>query len=407
MKTIRIMSICMVVLTIISNPVMGQWTDQNSGITNDLNDVFFLNGNNGWAVGRQGKIVMTTTGGTATWLSQNSGTTKDLNKVFMVNSTCGYAVGDDGAVIKYNGSTWSVLNISYSQDMHGVYFLDANTGWISGDWGRIMMTTDGGATWITQVNNSMYTNLFYDIHMVNANDGWAVGTSGRVLHYNGSNWSNVSTPATSDLYSVSFNSSADGVITGKNSKVYYYNSGTFSEHSTDLPDNSFHVYSVVSINSSLAYAATSPGFGGGGIILKYNGSTWNIDYEYTGMYTELFYGISFPAGTKGYAVGVGGMIKTKGTASSISDFNLSLTGLNIFPNPSVNLVSVEWNSNLNSETIISLFDLTGKEVKTIFSGQLSAGSQSQLLDISSLEKGTYFIRITTGNDTVTRELVKI
>lgn len=403
----NLMSICMVIFTLICNPVMGQWTDQNSGITNDLNDVFFLNSNNGWAVGRQGKIVMTSTGGTATWLAQNSGTTNDLNKVFMVNTNVGYAVGDNGTVIKYNGSTWSALNISYSQDMHGVYFLDANTGWVSGDWGRIMMTTDGGSTWTTQVNNAMYTNLFYDIHMVNSGDGWAVGTSGRVLHYNGSNWSNVSTPATGDLYSVSFSSSTNGIITGENSKVYYYNSGTITEHSTSLPDNSFHVYSVVSISPTLAYAATSPGFGGGGIILKYNGSSWTTDYEYTGIYTELFYGISFPVASKGFAVGAGGMIKTFGTSSDVNDLLTSINGFILYPNPSSGLVAVELENSFSQHIVISLYDISGKEIKTIYSGNLKSGIHTQLVDVSAIENGTYFIKITSERDTLTKGFLKI
>lgn len=404
MKTIKLTSIAMVLFTLWNNPVMAQWTNQNSGITNDLNDVHFISNTNGWAVGRQGKIVMTSTGGSGTWLQQNSGTTNDLNDVFMVNASVGYAVGDNGTVIKYNGSSWTALNISYSQDMHGVHFTDINTGWISGDWGRIMMTTDGGATWTTQVNNSMYTNLFYDVFMVNANDGWAVGTSGRILHYNGSNWSNVSNPATGDLYSVSFNSTTNGVITGKNSKVYYYNSGTITEHSTSLPDNTFHVYSVVSINPSLAYAATTPGFGGGGIILKYNGSAWSTDYEYTGMYSELFYGIAFPSSSKGFAVGAGGMIKTVGTASDVNDM-LQEDVFTVYPNPFSDLLVVEAKFAFNDPAKITILDIGGKEVKS-FTGIFQPGNTSCLLDVSGISPGTYLVQMVTSRGVISKPLVK-
>src|SRR5690606_10197714 len=92
------------------------WTDQDSGITNDLHSVSFIDDNNGWAAGRQGKILHTTNGG-STWSPQNSGTTKDLNKIHMLSPTVGYAVGDNGVFIKYNGSTWSAININFSQDM--------------------------------------------------------------------------------------------------------------------------------------------------------------------------------------------------------------------------------------------------------------------------------------------------
>src|SRR5688572_15775267 len=84
-------------------PAFGQWNDQNSSVTNDLEDVYFINQNEGWAVGRQGKIVHTTNAG-ATWAAQNSGTTYDLNKVHMLNASFGLAVGEHGTVLKYNGS---------------------------------------------------------------------------------------------------------------------------------------------------------------------------------------------------------------------------------------------------------------------------------------------------------------
>ena len=134
-----------------------QWANQNSNTTQDLNDTYFIDNNTGWAVGRNGALVYTSNGGT-TWAAQNSATIKDLNDIFMVNATTGYAVGDNGTVIKFNGTAWSALTSGTTLDLFGVHFVDANTGWISGDYGRIMMTTNGGTSWTTQVNNSTYTN---------------------------------------------------------------------------------------------------------------------------------------------------------------------------------------------------------------------------------------------------------
>ena len=400
-KTIK--KICAITIMFITlNQVSAQWTDQTSGISNDLNDVYFINNSTGWAVGRQGKILYTNNAG-ATWTLQNSGTTNDLNKVFMVNASTGYVVGDGGKTLKYNGSTWSTLSIGFSQEMQGVYFLDANTGWISGDWGRIMMTTDGGSSWTTQVDNSMYSNLFYDLHMISASEGWAVGTSGRVLKYNGSFWNNVSTPATGDLYSVSFNSSSDGIMTGENSKVYYYNGSSFVEHSTSLPDNSFHVYSVTSVSPSLAYAATTPGFGGGGIILKYNGSTWTNDYTYTGMWSELFYGIHFPTSTKGYAVGAGAMIKSFGSGSGIFDEENESSTISIFPNPcGGNNLTIDFAEINADNTSLFVTDILGKQV---YNTNKLVGGSNLIQFPHSLIQGTYIVKINTANKQFTKKFV--
>src|SRR3989338_3642154 len=74
------------------------FTIQNSGIRDDLNDVFFLDGSNGWVVGNSGRILKTVDGGT-TWTQQNSGVNVNLNKIYFLNDTYGWVVGDPSNTI--------------------------------------------------------------------------------------------------------------------------------------------------------------------------------------------------------------------------------------------------------------------------------------------------------------------
>jgi photosystem II stability/assembly factor-like uncharacterized protein len=393
-------------MTMISVCSVAQWSDQNSTITNDLEAVHFVDANNGWAVGRQGKIVKTSNGGT-TWTTQNSGTTNDLNDVFMVSTAVGYAVGDGGRVIKYNGSSWTTIDISYSQDMFGVYFLDASTGWISGDWGRIMMTTNGGTSWTTQVNNSMYSNSFHDLHMLSTTDGWAVGSTGRILHYDGTYWNNVPSGTSEDLNSVSFSNAANGFIGGESSTMLYCDGSSISTYGTDLPDNSYHIYDVVTISNSLAYAATSAGFGGQGIILKYNGSTWAVDYEYTGMNTELFTGIDFPTSTKGYAVANSGIIKTKGSApAGIFDEDEQVLTTSVYPNPFTGQIGVSTVIEDQGNISILILDVSGQVIYVTAGQQLTPGAFKTNLDASALQPGVYFVQVISGTKTETLKIIK-
>lgn len=372
------------------------WTDVNSPISNDLNDVFFLDDQNGWIVGRQGKIIRTTDGG-QTWTEQNSGTTKDLTKIFMVDASTGYAVGDGGVFIRYNGTTWSVKNINFSQDMCGVFFLDADEGWISGDWGRIMHTTDGGESWTNQVTNAMYSNKFNDLYFLSSNEGWAVGTSGRVLKYNGSNWQNVSNPAASDLkdlYAVSFSSPGNGFMTGKNSLVYFNDGSSLSQHNTELPDNSFHVYDVVVVNDQDAYAATTPGLGGQGIILRYNGVSWKKDYEYTGMGTELFYGIAVTPSGNVFAVGPGGLIKMKKMPSQPTGISETSAdpAVSLFPVPVNDNVNLQCQLKQSGVVEVMVTDPSGRVVLEM-SQHAEAGACEIVLPTSGLEAGCYFYKL--------------
>jgi hypothetical protein len=81
-------------------------------------------------------------------------------------------------------------------------------------------------------------------------------------------------------------------------------------HSCTLFGEHLNIYDIKIISKSEAYAVVSPGFGGAGRILKYNGNTWTTDYLYADMGTELFYGLGL-ANSEIYAVGAGGLIKKK------------------------------------------------------------------------------------------------
>ena len=394
---------------LILSPATGQWSDQNSNISNDLESVTFINASEGWAVGRQGKIIHTTNAGN-TWTAQNSGTTSDLNKVHMLNATFGVAVGDGGTVVKYNGSSWSAATSGTSQDLYSVFFTDANTGWIGGDYAIIKKTTNGGSSF-TAENTSSWGNTFRDIHLFSATDGWAVGSTGSVFKYDGSSWNAFTNPYTGtgtgpNLYSVSFSSPINGFATGQNSSVLHFDGTSWSIYGTNLPDNTFHIYDVQAINNNLAYAVATPSLGGAGCILKYDGSNWNVDYVYSGIDSEIFKGVSFPTATKGYAVGSGGMIKTKGSATTASigeqAGNISLS---VFPNPVTDEATVAYSLTSGSDVTISFHDLSGKLLNSQSMHQ-PAGDHAYKLDCSFLPGGMYFVKVLTNAGLVTVSLVK-
>lgn len=393
------------------SPAFGQWNDQNSGITNDLQAVHFINQNEGWAVGRQGKIVHTTNAG-STWTSQNSGTTKDLNNVHMVNSTFGVAVGDAGTTVKYNGTTWTTLTSGTSQDLYSVFFTDVNTGWIGGDYAIIKKTTNAGASFAPE-NTTSLANTFRDIHMFSATEGWAVGSTGSVFKYNGSSWNAFTNPYTGtgtgpNLYSVSFSSPTNGFATGQNSSVIHFDGTSWSTQGTSLSNNSYHVYGVQAINDNLAYAVTAAGLGGDGTIIKYDGSNWTTDYSYSGMYAEAFMGVSFPTATKGYAVGGEGMIKTKGTGgstTSIAEETANNIALNAYPNPFEGNVTVDYNLQEGSDVTISICDISGK-VLSSESFSKTPGNHAYVFDGAALSGGMYFVKVATGKSVATVTLAK-
>lgn len=76
------------------------WRQVSSGVTADLNDVYFTSATSGWAVGNDGVIIRTRDGGT-TWYAVNSRTTHKLERIVFANGR-GWAVGFGGTVLTYD-----------------------------------------------------------------------------------------------------------------------------------------------------------------------------------------------------------------------------------------------------------------------------------------------------------------
>ena len=99
--------------------------------------------------------ILTTHNGGRTWAAQNSGTTERLYGVDFVDANVGWAVGEgpyggSATILKTTdgGATWTAeaSDPTYAA-LHSVTFIDASTGWAVGKdlWGAmILKTTNGG-----------------------------------------------------------------------------------------------------------------------------------------------------------------------------------------------------------------------------------------------------------------------
>ena len=58
--------------------------------------------------------------------------------------------------------------------------------------------------------------------MVSVTDGWAVGDSGAMLHWDGTSWQNVPSPAPYSLFSVAMVSETDGWSVGSSGAILHY-----------------------------------------------------------------------------------------------------------------------------------------------------------------------------------------
>ena len=139
----------------------------------------------GNAVGPGGSMLRTIDAG-HTWTAQESGTTEELDDVAMLNQNNGIAVGANGTLLRTTdgGAFWQNLaQPGVTGYLSGVDFADSETGFVVGRENTILRTTDGGATWVKQ--DSGTEAIFVDVACADRNSAAALalfrGTPAQVL----------------------------------------------------------------------------------------------------------------------------------------------------------------------------------------------------------------------------------
>jgi photosystem II stability/assembly factor-like uncharacterized protein len=135
------------------------WINMNapsiSGFEN-FREIFFFNENLGLYVSDAGRIGKTTNSG-VNWTLANSGTTESLFGVKFVDAMTGYACGNAGAIIRTTdgGDNWFTQASPINEILTDVWFTSASTGYISTWSGKVLKTTNGGITYVNNVSSEI------------------------------------------------------------------------------------------------------------------------------------------------------------------------------------------------------------------------------------------------------------
>jgi hypothetical protein len=78
-----------------------------------------------------------------------------------------------------------------------------------------------------------------------------------------------------------------------------------------------------------------------------------------------------------------------------------LSGLNVWPNPTSDVLFVDIDSKMNAQADIRLLDMTGREVLALGSRSIAAGESRISLDVSGLGNGSYVLSIRGEGSVVT------
>ena len=101
-------------------------------------------------------------------------------------------------------------------------------------------------------------------------------------------------------------------------------------------------------------------------------------------------------------------IGTTNAAPGINNtpLNAPAATLDAYPNPFSSVTTLQYYPEESGLATIEVFDLTGRPVQRLFSGQVEAGrSRSFSFKASGLSNGTYIVRLKTKTKTLTRKII--
>jgi hypothetical protein len=86
----------------------------------------------------------------------------------------------------------------------------------------------------------------------------------------------------------------------------------------------------------------------------------------------------------------------------ITEVEFKNIDISIFPNPASDLIAIQLGTLLATDMIVELFDISGKLVN---SSKINKGSTISYFDVQSVYEGTYLIKISSKEHTVTRKIL--
>lgn len=381
------------------------WTTQyvNNIGGNYLRRVQFINQLTGWACGGNGTLIKTTNGGD-NWNTTNTGTTSYLTCLYFADENTGW-IGCQEAIIRKttnSGVSWYSAPIQTNDFSSDFFFLSAQTGFLTSHDNKIHKTTNGGLSW-NLINSS--SHAYGQIQFFNEMTGYVVAPNYFAKSIDGgANW-------TRTLYdgvnqAMVFLNQQTGWITGTNTVRKTVDGGdTWSSYAIPVQTP----YALKFFNENIGWCV---GYDNSkGVICKTlnGGVNWTVQAIENG---NKFYDMSFINQSTGWACGNAIISKTQnGAVTSISQTSTSVPQnfslKQNYPNPFNPETKI--NFDIKNSTFVSLkvFDMTGKEIKTLVNENIFAGSYEINFDGSELNSGVYFYTLKTDGFTETKKMMLV
>lgn len=290
--------------------------------------------------------------------------------------------GDTNGLIRYDGTnvvTYPIKIPSIEPNI-GISFSEVRSDLIGNLWlasGYGLFKFDGIQYTRYDTSNSMIPcNAISDIKFDKNGVLWltfidVVHPKSEVAKFDGNNWtiynsSNSSLPSDTTKYAWALRIAVDSlnnkwIGTGKG--LFKFDGTNWTEYNVNnsgLPDNSIQAISVDKLGN--LWIATSNGLA----IFKEGG-------------------VNLPTG--------------------VSEEKKDIPSFSVFPNPSENTIKIKYTNDMSGQVKITLTDMNGDiKVEQVRNSEVS-GEQTDIIDTSTLQAGTYFVKVDAGKVSAVNKVV--
>ncbi|MDD5530992.1 MAG: C10 family peptidase [bacterium] len=388
-----------------------EWTvydTLNSGLPNNFVNALGIEGMTGdkW-IGTNGGLVTFDGTNWTVYDTSNSGLPDNYVNTLGIQGN-NIWVGTYDGLAKFDGANWTVYDTSNSDlpsNNVSVLTIGESNIWI-GTSGSGLAKFDG-TNWIVYdtINSDLPDNDVRSLAIEGTTGDVWVGTYwGGLAKFDGTNWTVFNT-SNSGLPSNSVHS-----ITAENGNIWVGGLGlakfdgtnwtVFNTSNSGIPSNNV---------TTLAIEGTTGDkwIGTGGGLAKFDGTNWTV---FNSSNSRLPHSYVRALAIEGSNIWIG---TGKGLAVyspiGVEEKSRELKGesieLKIGQNPFIKSTIIKYFIPVRTRVILSVYDISGSCLRTLANGEKEAGSYTTNLNSTELKTGIYFVRLTAGENKLTKKLV--